>query len=88
MEPKPSRDEVEKLVAKLAESPALFARISSLVGEVDAEKGGTLDEAEERVVKSIREAGREVLKGWMEASAQALPRPMDARRSAKKKSAA
>jgi hypothetical protein len=32
---------VQKLVAKLAESPALLAQISSLVGEVDAEKGGT-----------------------------------------------
>jgi hypothetical protein len=88
MEPKPSREEVEKLVAKLAESPALFARISSLVGEVEAEKGGTLDEAEERVVKSMREAGREVLRGWMGASAEALPRPTHARRGAKKKSGA
>ena len=88
MKPKPRREEVEKLVAKLEESPELFARIAALVGEVDAEKGGTLDEAEERVVKSIREAGREVLKGWMESSAEALPRSIDARRGAKKKSAA
>lgn len=88
MEPKPSLQEVEKLVEKLAESPALFARIAALVGEVDAEKGGTLDEAEERVVRSIREAGREVLKEWMSASAEALPRPVESRRGAKKKSAA
>lgn len=88
MEAKPSPQEVKKLVEKQAEYPALFARIAALVVEVDAEKGGTLDEAEERVVKSIREAGREVLKGWMDASEQALPRPVGARRGAKKKSAA
>ena len=88
MEIKPSREEVEKLVEKLARSPALFARMAELVSEVDAETGGTLDEAEERVVKRMREAGREVLAGWIQASAEALPRPIDARRGAKKKSAA
>jgi hypothetical protein len=88
MEPKPNRQEVEKLVVKLAESPALFSRIAALVEEVDAEKGGSLDEAEERVIKRVREAGREVLTEWMSASSQALPRPFGARRGAKKKSAA
>jgi hypothetical protein len=88
MKTKPSQGEVEKLVARLAESPALFARIAVLVGEVDAEKGGTLDEAEERILKGVREAGLEVLKSWMSESAKALPRPVDARRGAKKKSAA
>lgn len=88
MEPKPSREEVEKLVTKLAQSPALFTRMAELVGEVEAEKGGTLEEAEERVVKRMREAGREVLASWMRASAEALPQPIDARRGAKKKSSA
>lgn len=86
MESKPSREEVEKLVAQLAQSPALFARIAELAGEVEAEKGGTLDEAEDRVVKRMREAGREVLESWIRASAEALPRPAGARLGAKKKS--
>lgn len=75
-------------MSKLAESPALFARMAELVGEVEVEKGGTLDDAEERVVKRMREAGREVLASWLQAKAQAQPRPADARRAAKKKSAA
>ena len=79
---------MEKLVEKLAREPALFASMAALVNEVEAEKGGTLDEAEERVVRRMREAGREVLSSWMKASAEALPRPVDARRGAKKKSSA
>ncbi|MEN9840318.1 MAG: hypothetical protein RL376_118 [Verrucomicrobiota bacterium] len=88
MHPKPSREEVEKLVEKLAKEPALFARMAALVNEVEAEKGGTLEEAEERMVKCVREAGREALNSWMEASAQGMPQPVNARRGAKKKSAA
>jgi hypothetical protein len=88
MELKPSRYEVEQLVEKLAATPELFAKVAALVGEVDAEKGHTLDEAETRVIERLRALGRETLQTWLQAQAQTVTPPARARRSAKKKSTA
>ena len=58
---KPIREELGSLVEKLAREPAKFTRAAVLMNEVEADKGGSVGEAEERVARRMREVGRAVL---------------------------
>ena len=73
---------------ELAREPELFARVEALLGEVKAEQDGTLDGEEGRVVERLRKLGRETLEAWLRASEQKRCAPVNARKAAKKKSAA
>jgi hypothetical protein len=84
MQLKPSREQIETMVAELAQRPELFARLEGLLKQVRSEKGEGLDEVEELVVEQVRGLGQEILSEWLHARAVSEAGPAGARRGGKK----
>lgn len=81
---KPSREQIETMVEQLARQPELFAKVEGLLAQVRSEQLGTLDEAEEEIVRRLRELGNQTLNAWLREKAAEVPAPPKARRSSKK----
>jgi hypothetical protein len=81
---KPSRGQIETMVEQLAQRSELFVRMEALLEQVSSEQTGSLDQAEEAVVKQLRALGQEALSVGMRERAAGIEAPPRARRGVKK----